>query len=138
MSDVSEMVSRPPHYIGDGLEVIEVIENWGLGFHLGNALKYILRSPKKGAPRQDLEKAIWYLERAQRRQLVGEVAHFNAPFTIMPLKVFLAFGVPRGPLRNAIDDIFKAALVRDNGERARVLELASTSVMDWIGRETAA
>ncbi len=56
----------PPHsehYKQLQPEPIEVIEAWGLDFHLGNAVKYIARSPYKGTPIQDLEKAVWYLQR---------------------------------------------------------------------------
>lgn len=67
-------VEKPRHYniMGEQdsngrsvFETIKVIESWGLGegFCLGSALKYILRSKHKGSERQDLEKALWYLER---------------------------------------------------------------------------
>lgn len=39
----------------------DIISEWGLNFWEGNALKYILRHKDK-AKRQDLEKAIHYLE----------------------------------------------------------------------------
>lgn len=44
---------------------IEVIEAWGIGFHLGAALKYIARAGKKPGnnAKQDIEKAIWFLRR---------------------------------------------------------------------------
>lgn len=58
-----EMVNHPDHYQGNKMEVIDIIEDYGLGFSLGNAVKYILRADKKGNKKQDLEKAIWYLER---------------------------------------------------------------------------
>lgn len=61
-------VNRPAHYIGNGLEAIDVIEDWQLGFHLGNAVKYILRAGRKGDRRQDLEKALWYVRRAKRKR----------------------------------------------------------------------
>jgi hypothetical protein len=40
-----------------------VIESWGLGYHLGNVVKYIARHERKGAPLEDLEKAAEYLRR---------------------------------------------------------------------------
>jgi hypothetical protein len=59
-----EMVNHPDHYQGSGgMEVIDIIENYNLGFSLGNAIKYILRSNKKGSAKQDLKKAIWYINR---------------------------------------------------------------------------
>lgn len=60
---MSDPVHSPDHYQGDGIEAIEVIEGFGCCYHLGNALKYILRCHKKGAAIQDLRKAIWYLNR---------------------------------------------------------------------------
>jgi hypothetical protein len=58
-----EMVNHPDHYQGNKMEVIDIIEDYSLGFSLGNAIKYILRADKKGNKKQDLEKAIWYLQR---------------------------------------------------------------------------
>lgn len=59
-----DMVNHPPHYQSkSGIESIDVIEAFGLGFCLGNAVKYILRAGKKGNKKQDLEKAVWYLNR---------------------------------------------------------------------------
>jgi len=62
-----EMVNHPSHYGGkdNPYEVIKVIENWNLDFHLGNTVKYISRAGKKDADKelQDLKKAMFYLER---------------------------------------------------------------------------
>jgi hypothetical protein len=67
-----EMVNHPDHYQGSGgMEVIDIIENYDLGFSLGNAIKYILRSNNKGSAKQDLEKAIWYIRR-EMNNLVEE------------------------------------------------------------------
>ena len=53
-------VDHPAHYQSGGIEVIDVIEAFKLGFPLGNAIKYILRAGKKNNGLQDLEKAVWY------------------------------------------------------------------------------
>lgn len=58
-----EMVNHPDHYQGNRFEVIDIIEDYELGFNLGNAIKYILRSDKKGNKNQDLQKALWYIQR---------------------------------------------------------------------------
>jgi hypothetical protein len=58
-----EAVNHPAHYNMGGIEVIDAIEAWGLGFHDGNAVKYIARANHKGKRDEDLRKAIWYLER---------------------------------------------------------------------------
>ena len=57
---------NPSHYRGDRkFEPIEVIEDWGLNYRLGNSLKYIARNGRKPSedPVEGLKKAIWYLER---------------------------------------------------------------------------
>lgn len=57
-----DMVNKPIHYqTASGLQPIDVIEKFGINFHLGNAIKYILRAGKKGNKTQDLEKALWYI-----------------------------------------------------------------------------
>jgi hypothetical protein len=60
-------VDHPAHYGGaeNPYEAIKVIEAWGLGFCLGNAVKYISRAGRKDpdAYVEDLRKARWYLDR---------------------------------------------------------------------------
>ncbi len=63
---MTDAVNHPPHYGGadNPYEAIKVIEAWGLGFCLGNAVKYISRAGKKADPvLQDLKKARWYIDR---------------------------------------------------------------------------
>jgi hypothetical protein len=61
-----EMVNNPIHYGGKNniYEAIKVIDAWGLGFSLGNTIKYISRAGKKNvdAELEDLKKAQWYLQ----------------------------------------------------------------------------
>ncbi len=57
------MSSHPPHYNATPVEPIVVIEAWGLGFCLGNTVKYIARAKHKGSELEDLKKAAWYLDR---------------------------------------------------------------------------
>lgn len=59
---------NPKHYHGKKLQSIDIIEDFELGFHLGNAIKYILRAGKKGDKNEDLQKAIWYLHREIDRE----------------------------------------------------------------------
>ena len=60
-------VNHPKHYGGedDVYEAIKVIEAWGLGFNLGNVVKYLSRAGKKYEDKiiEDMEKALWYLNR---------------------------------------------------------------------------
>ena len=57
-----EPVNHPSHYNKGKLEVIAVIDDWALGFCLGNAVKYIARSQHKGQQLTDLRKVIWYVQ----------------------------------------------------------------------------
>lgn len=61
-------VEHPSHYNFGKIEVIDFIEDQKLGFHLGNAIKYICRAGKKDPKktREDLDKAIWYINRYKR------------------------------------------------------------------------
>lgn len=63
-----ESVNHPKHYVThpSGIECIEVTEHFN--FNLGNAIKYIWRADQKGKPIEDLEKAIWYINREIRRR----------------------------------------------------------------------
>lgn len=58
-------VNHPLHYTMGRFEVIDVIEDWTLGYHLGNTVKYIARAGKKDGSDflTDLKKARWYLDR---------------------------------------------------------------------------
>jgi len=62
----SKEVGHPAHYGGEDnpFEAIKVIDAWGLGFSLGNTVKYIARAGKKDPSKEleDLKKAQWYLE----------------------------------------------------------------------------
>ncbi len=51
------------HYKQNKIEPIDIIEDYKLGFCLGNCIKYILRAEYKNSKKQDLEKAKWYIER---------------------------------------------------------------------------
>ena len=61
------MVNHPAHYGGEDnpYEVIKIIEHYGLDkdAYLFNVVKYILRADKKGSYKDDLKKALWYLNR---------------------------------------------------------------------------
>lgn len=69
-SETNDPVHKPKHYTtGAGFECIECMQliltrEQYEGFLLGNAFKYIWRHKLKGNPKQDLEKADWYLSRA--------------------------------------------------------------------------
>ena len=63
-----EAVNHPDYYKCGGIEAIDVIEAWGLGFSLGNVIKYIARCGRKSDNvLGDLKKAAWYLNREIER-----------------------------------------------------------------------
>ncbi|ATH60691.1 hypothetical protein BJG89_10570 [Staphylococcus nepalensis] len=64
-----DTVNHPSHYNYGDIEVIDFIEqvtkhyNPNVAYHIGNAIKYLARSPHKNG-KEDVEKAKWYIERA--------------------------------------------------------------------------
>lgn len=137
-------VKTPAHYHGGrGLEVIAVIEDWGLGFHLGNAVKYVLRAGQKGPRDQDLEKACRYLSRAAS---IPEIAIFPTTFAEAPAleacEVANAFGLGWN-CTCAITKIAKAVRCETGAKAASFLRDAKTAlerelgyaVDDWSARQ---
>ena len=57
----NNLINHPEHYQSNGIEVIDIIDSFDLNFNLGNSIKYILRCDKKGNKKQDLLKALWYI-----------------------------------------------------------------------------
>lgn len=70
---MADTINQPPHYTFSSIEPIDVIEAWGLGFCLGNTVKYLARAEHKGSPLEDLRKAEWYLKReiAKREKIIA-------------------------------------------------------------------
>lgn len=54
-------VNHPSHYVShpSGVETINITREFE--FTLGNAWKYLMRFRYKGKPKEDLEKAVWYM-----------------------------------------------------------------------------
>ena len=68
-------VNHPPHYTShpSKIECIQITEH--MNFCCGNAVKYIWRADLKHDAIEDLEKAIWYLQReVKRRKLANYYA----------------------------------------------------------------
>ena len=62
-------VNHPAHYTGhpSGVECITVTEH--LSFCVGNAIKYLWRADlKQDNAVEDLEKAVWYIQREIKRR----------------------------------------------------------------------
>lgn len=66
---IKDNTAHPHHYDGNGLDVFSVIKAFApdeYSFHMGNVIKYVLRSGKKGDPEDyitDLEKAKVYIDK---------------------------------------------------------------------------
>lgn len=65
----SGSIDHPAYYNDGKIEVIDFIEDKGLNFNKGNAVKYIARAGKKDKAKEveDLQKAKWYIEREIKR-----------------------------------------------------------------------
>lgn len=72
-------VDHPDHYRTSSVECIDAIEAAveGLdpqeGFLIGSAIKYLWCFKKKGKPIEDLQKAIWYIQRQIDHEIDKEV-----------------------------------------------------------------
>ena len=66
---MNDIVNHPSHYTDGKIEVIDFIEDKGLNFHRGNAVKYIARAGKKDPTKEieDLKKAEKYINREIQR-----------------------------------------------------------------------
>lgn len=60
--DLMQKAVSPPHYKGNGMEVIDVIDAFNLDLYQGSIVQYIIRHKTKDG-KQDLLKAKWYLDR---------------------------------------------------------------------------
>jgi hypothetical protein len=58
----NDPVNHPSHYTFGQIEVIAAIDDWQLGFCLGNVVKYVARAEHKTNALEDLKKARWYLD----------------------------------------------------------------------------
>jgi len=65
MKDSGDPVHHPPHYTFGKIEVLDAIEDWGLDYHRGNVVKYMVRAGKKDPDKmiEDLRKARFYIDR---------------------------------------------------------------------------
>ena len=70
-----DMVNHPPHYTFGKFEHVVVVENWELGYHLGNCTKYMMRAVHKNNLIEDLKKASWYLDRAIQKPWCALVSY---------------------------------------------------------------
>ena len=63
---MNKEVNHPAHYNRGKIECIEFVEDQGLNFSRGSAVKYLVRAGAKGGRKkelEDLKKAAWYVAR---------------------------------------------------------------------------
>jgi hypothetical protein len=72
----------PSHYAVGKIEPWDFIRDQELNYHLGNAIKYICRANYKGSRRDDLRKAIHYLQ----NELENDILHPSAASRRIPEK----------------------------------------------------
>lgn len=65
---MNDPVNHPKHYTEhpSGIECIQITEH--MNFCLGNAVKYIWRADLKDDAIEDLQKAVWYINREIARR----------------------------------------------------------------------
>jgi len=70
---MQDVVNNPKHYTShpSGIDCIQITEH--MGFNLGNAIKYVWRSDLKNDAIEDLNKAIWYIQREIERRKKQEL-----------------------------------------------------------------
>ncbi|MBT1161256.1 DUF3310 domain-containing protein [Bifidobacterium sp. SO1] len=67
---MTDNVEHPQHYESGPYECILLTEQYS--FNVGNMIKYVWRYRLKGHPVEDLQKALWYANRAMQN---GEAFH---------------------------------------------------------------
>lgn len=73
-------INKPAHYNTGGQEVIEIIEDrYADSYHLGNAVKYLLRAKYKGHMIEDIGKCVWYLQRWLDNQQESDMISEGGP-----------------------------------------------------------
>ena len=59
----STRITSPAHYTRGSIQPYDVIDDWGLNYYLGSAVKYICRAGHKEDEVMDLKKAVEFLSR---------------------------------------------------------------------------
>ena len=112
---MSDNVKNPSHYNRGKIEVWEFIEDQGLDYHTGNAVKYIARAGYKDPSKEveDLQKAIAFLERKIKVLTEKHEEELDKKFDEMlpkPCLDYLEWRYER------ILDFLQKKLSRNNGE----------------------
>lgn len=68
MTQDVDLVNHPPHYRQGKIEAIEFFDKFLPDGSVFNAMKYLIRFNRKDNPKQDLGKALWYIQHVRELQ----------------------------------------------------------------------
>ena len=74
---------NPSYYSRGTSQVWDFIRDQDLGFHLGNAIKYICRAGHKDSYTDDLTKAIHYLENELNHYVLTQQSSHRVPPSVL-------------------------------------------------------
>jgi len=107
-----DKINHPSHYAAGRLyEPIDVIEDWELGFNLGNAVKYLSRAGRKEDALEDLKKAAWYIDREIKRNEPPKATYAELKADYQEVVDYLAAEAQDWEFPHGLDDVvyFNAA-----------------------------
>ena len=120
---MTDNVHHPSHYATNGpFECIELTQHYD--FCLGNAIKYVWRHMDKGHPVEDLNKALWYIQR-EMDSIGGD--YFPAPMGALR-KLFALSDMDYAHMADFWSAIYKGSLTDAKQEiQTRAKKLAKDS-----------
>lgn len=132
-------VNAPPHYVeGRNIFPIDVIESWKLFHHEACALKYIARYNRKGNGFQDLQKAVWYLERftktLKERVLESELSIVSYDPVYIPDLISKDWGLDN-LLSGAVENLYCAAISTRIETRHNYLIAVTNNLKELLKRK---
>lgn len=122
------LIHAPSHYVeGRHIQPCEVMESWGLVQHhyMACAFKYLARAGRKGDPCQDLNKALWYLDRFE--QIRDSLKNLVAEEAVTPQDLCLDW--------NIVPDSFRGKAFQEMYDLARGKSLSVKSLRNIIRLE---
>lgn len=129
-------VNHPEHYTShpSGIECIQITEH--MGFNLGNATKYVWRADLKGDAIENLEKAVWYIQREiERRKALAQQSDTEANPVTRAAEAIFGRPLPEGVRAQQIKTLRHLALQR---VREQVRAGTETAAMRRINASEAA
>ena len=114
---LNDPVNHPSHYLKAAITIEPIELTARLDSCLGQALQYLFRAPYKGRMREDIEKALFYLDK-EREIMQIDRAHIDIDATTRALaRVFHMYHA--GLVRAVIDKLF----MHNEGNRITEVEV---------------